>query len=89
MSPEDQDRMWGMLTGINALLEHTWAMLSSFGEDEVATARRFRDKILREFDLPPEDEPHEGRYAASQYAVSYLEEFFDKVERRVTDLPEG
>ena len=63
-------------------------MLAGFSDDPPDLARRFRDKLLGEFDLPPEDAPHEGKAVASQYALAYLEEFFDKVERRVAGLPE-
>jgi hypothetical protein len=92
MDPRDQDQLFGAITAQNVLLEHLWAFCLTIVTDDdaerTAVIRRIRDKMLREFDLPSEDDPGEGKYAASQHAISILEEFWERMEKRCGSLPE-
>lgn len=84
MDIRDQDEMWGAITALNHLMEHLWAFQLTVVADEsaAAVARTVRDKMLAEFDIPSEP-TGKDTYAAGQYAIAMLEDFWDRMEQRV------
>lgn len=84
MGPQAEDELWGAITALNHLLEHTWAFLLHGADDPAAAVRKVRDTVLRDFDLPGDEAPSDAGFRASQHAVQILEEFWDRVAYRAS-----
>lgn len=84
MSPEAEDEMWGAITALNHLLEHTWAVILHSTDNPIAATRKVRDTVMRDFDLPSDQPASEANFRAMAHAISNLEDFWDRVEYRAS-----
>jgi hypothetical protein len=84
MSPEAEDEMWGAITALNHLLEHTWAYMLHRADDPISATRTMRDAVMRDFDLPSSQPGSEAKFQAMAHAISILEDFWDRVEYRAS-----
>ncbi len=84
MSPEAEDEMWGAITALNHLLEHTWAFMLHGTDDPTAAVRKVRNTVLRDFDLPGDQPGSDAGFRALAHATSILEDFWDRVEFRAS-----
>jgi len=84
MEPEAEDKLWGAITALNHLLEHTWAYMLYRSDDPQAAVSKVRDATLRDFDLPSDQPGSDALFRASQHAISQIEDFWDRVAYRAS-----
>lgn len=84
------DDIYGKITAQRFVMENLYAVILATNSDPLASARRTRDEMLRQFELPAinaADVADEGGYAVSQIALHHLESFWDAVEQRLGAVP--